>query len=316
MAACGGHLHDSNIATMLGRRMKNTPAAGIRSYNLFGESAELPDVLHVETIAARSALHDWELAPHRHGRLHQLLLVQRGGGTAWLGDATIELGALRPGSGPAARLVNVPAGEVHAFRFRPGTRGWVVMLADELIDGLLARSGDEHRVLGGACAVPAGPAVDALMQQLQHEFDARAAARALILRGLAATLLGQVARAIDAARPAPARGPDHALLRRFEALLEARFAEHWPVSAYANALAVTPTHLSRITRGATGLSASRLIDERLVREARRHLAYTQAPIKAVADTLGFADPAYFTRVFRRAAGVSPRDYRERFAPRA
>jgi AraC family transcriptional activator of pobA len=289
-------------------RRSSTPSAGIRSYNLFGESAELPDVLHVETIAARSSLHAWELSAHRHGRLHQLLFVRSGGGTAWLSDTTVALGA--------AHLVNVPAGEVHAFRFRPGTRGWVVMLADGLIEGLLSRCGDERRVLGNACVVPAGPAIDSLMRQLQHEFDARAAARALVLRGLAATLLGQVARAIDAAQPVPARGPDHVLLRRFEALLETHFTEHWPVAAYARALAVTPTHLSRITRAATGLATSRLIDERLVREARRHLAYTQAPIKAVADTLGFGDPAYFTRVFRRAAGLAPREYRERFAPRA
>lgn len=51
--------------------------ATIRSYALFGESGDLPDVLHCETIAARSALHGWELAPHRHAGLHQLLLVTR-----------------------------------------------------------------------------------------------------------------------------------------------------------------------------------------------------------------------------------------------
>ena len=54
---------------------------GIRSYSLFGESQHLPDVLHCETIAERSALHDWELAPHRHTRLHQVLLITSAG--AW-----------------------------------------------------------------------------------------------------------------------------------------------------------------------------------------------------------------------------------------
>ncbi len=48
----------------------------IQSYSLFGESQHLPDVLHCETIAERSVLHDWELAPHRHTRLHQLLLIE------------------------------------------------------------------------------------------------------------------------------------------------------------------------------------------------------------------------------------------------
>ena len=54
----------------------------ILSYNLFGEMRDLPDVVHCETIAARSVLHDWEFAPHRHARLHQVLLIERGGGRA------------------------------------------------------------------------------------------------------------------------------------------------------------------------------------------------------------------------------------------
>ena len=56
--------------------------SSIRSYNLFGETAELADVLHVETIKARSELHDWRLKPHRHARLHQFLFLTHGGGSA------------------------------------------------------------------------------------------------------------------------------------------------------------------------------------------------------------------------------------------
>ncbi len=300
-------------------RTRSSQPERIRSYNLFGESAELPDVLHVETLAARSALHGWELEPHRHGRLHQVLLMRRGGGTAWLGDARIDLA-------PPC-LVNVPAGEVHAFRFRPDSRGWVATLADELLDDVLARADDARRALAVARVVHADASIEALMVEVQHEFEGRAAARALVLRGLAAMLLGHAARAIDThleahpqahpdARSAAARrAADPALLRRFEALLEQHHAQRWAVADYARALAVTPTHLSRVTRTATGLAASRLIDERVVREARRHLAYTQAPVKVIADALGYADPAYFSRVFSRTAGLAPQAYRDRFAPR-
>ena len=60
--------------------MRGTARSAIRSYNLFGETSDVPDVIHCETIAARSVLHDWELEPHRHARLHQVLLIARGGG--------------------------------------------------------------------------------------------------------------------------------------------------------------------------------------------------------------------------------------------
>ena len=62
--------------------------AAIPSYALYGEehapdqapehAPDLADFLHIETIAARSALHDWEIAPHRHSGFIQILLVRDG----------------------------------------------------------------------------------------------------------------------------------------------------------------------------------------------------------------------------------------------
>lgn len=280
-------------------------SAAIQSYGLFGESSHLPDVMHCETIAARSVLHGWALAPHRHTRLHQVLLVQAGGGSASL-DGVLH--TLQAGS-----LVNVPPGHVHAFRFKRGTQGWVATLADELLDEILVRVGDVRSDIGRAAVVQAQPPMQLLMQQIWEEFCARSPARALVLRGLSSTLLGWVARALAADQPAQSPVAEQALVQRFKALLAAHFLEHWRVADYARALAITPTHLSRLTRAATGASALRLIEARTLREARRHLAYTHLSIATIAYAMGYADPAYFTRVFTRDAGMSPRAFRARLA---
>jgi AraC family transcriptional activator of pobA len=50
-----------------------------------------------------------------------------------------------------------------------------------------------------------------------------------------------------------------------------------------------------------------------MREARRQLAYTSLPVSTIAYTLGFADPAHFSRVFSRVEGLSPRGFRGRLA---
>jgi AraC family transcriptional activator of pobA len=280
-------------------------ASQIRSYQLFGESAELPDVLHCETIAARSALHDWELAPHRHGRLHQLLYIERGGGAAHLEGREYRL--------QRRSLVNVAAGDVHAFSFDPGTQGHVATFPLELLDELLEGVGETRRLLGRSAVTTADAGLGRAIGELAREFEGRAAARALVLRGLAATALGLAARAVARSEPAPAELQDSNLLRRFEALLEAHWQDHWSVADYAGALAITPTHLSRIARSATGQGASRLIEERLLREARRQLVYTHLRVKTIAYALGFADPAHFTKLFTRAAGISPRAFRSRLA---
>lgn len=295
MAEPGGDLYDSNMPTPRQRPRE------VRDYSLYGESQHLPDVMHCETIAQRSVLHDWELAPHRHERLHQLLLLRTGRGAVQLGEVAADLA---PGS-----LVNVPTGEVHAFRFEPGTDGLVLTLADVMLDELLAASPEVRRRLDQGWVAAADAATDALVQRLAAEYLATAPARALVLRGLAAAVLGTAVR-LGGSAAAAGGGPQAAqLLQRFEALLEANFRAHWRVADYARALAITPTHLSRVLRAATGVPASQLIDARLVREARRQLAFTSLRVSSIGDMLGFADPALFSRVFTRVVGVPPSVFR-------
>jgi AraC family transcriptional activator of pobA len=277
----------------------------IQSYSLFGESTHLPDVLHCETIAARSVLHDWELAAHRHARLHQILVLSSGGGVAHLDGSTH---ALRAGS-----LVNVPPGHVHAFRFQKNTQGWVTTLADELMNELCVGVGDVRHDLSRACVVEADPAISLTMTQIWQEFSGHAKARALVLRGLSAVLLGWVARTMREEAPTDTPLNESHAVQRFKDLIDVHFLKHWQVSDYAKALAISPTHLSRLTRAATGGSALRLIEARMMREARRNLAYTNLSISTIAYTLGYSDPAYFSRVFTRDAGVSPKAFREQIS---
>ena len=295
---------DEDSVVLYNSNMKKTAAArSIRTYNLFGEAGDLPDVVHCETIAARSVLHEWEFAPHRHARLHQILLIESGGGQATLEGRTHPL---RP-----MRAINVPAGDVHGFTFKPGTQGWVLTVAAEMLDEVLTPAEGLRRVLAQPAVVRGTPQMRAAMGQIFVEFAGRRFARAHLLRALSAALIGLVARQMSGKEPTPSGTANADLFQRFEALLELHFLEHWTVSRYAGALSVTPTHLSRLARAATGHSASHLILERIVREARRNLVYTNLPISTIAYALGFDDPAYFSRLFSGATGQSPRSFRDK-----
>ncbi len=283
--------------------MPRTPLKpAIQSYNLFGELRDLPDVVHCETIAARSVLHDWEFTPHRHARLHQVLLIARGGGRATLEGRTQRL---RP-----MDALNIPAGRVHGFAFKPGTQGWVVTLATEILDEALTPQEGLGRVLAEAVLFRGTPLLRRLMRDIFVEFGARQFARAHVLKALSALLLGLVARALaDGKLPGGSAGETE-ILEKFEDLLDAHFVEHWPVARYAAALKITPTHLSRLSRQAFGCPATHMIRDRIVREARRNLVYTNLPISTIAYALGFDDPAYFSRTFANATGLSPSEFRE------
>jgi AraC family transcriptional activator of pobA len=279
-----------------------TSAPAIRVYNLFGEAGDLPDVVHCETIAARSVLHNWTLAVHRHARLHQVLLIERGSGEATLDGRVV---ALKPG-----QIVNVPVGHVHGFRFEPDTQGWVLTIAAEILDEALLASEGLRGALSRSAVVRGTRQIRATMKQIFAEHAARDFGRAHVLRALSAAMIGLVARALTSESGHNGTG-ESGLFRRFEALLEQHHLQRWSVADYAQTLSITPTHLNRITRAATGDTASHLILNRLIREARRNLVYTNLPVSTIAYTLGFEDPAYFSRVYAAATGLSPRAFRAR-----
>lgn len=114
-----------------------------------------------------------------------------------------------------------------------------------------------------------------------------------------------------------ARHPDDAArsrngtIDRFRSLIERDFRRLHRVRDYAQKLDLSPGHLNMLCRTHFGRSASAEIHQRLLLEARRLLRYTDKPAFAIAQELGFADPAYFGRFFRRESGVTPRRYRLR-----
>ena len=129
-------------------------------------------------------------------------------------------------------------------------------------------------------------------------------------------LLGLVAVWMDrqiaqAGAAEPARRPDAArrLAERYARLLERDHRSGMAVADYAAALGVTPTHLSRACKAASGRPAHALLQDRLLFEARRLLVETQLPVKQVARDLGFSSPAYFTRAFQTHTGHTPSEFR-------
>jgi len=101
------------------------------------------------------------------------------------------------------------------------------------------------------------------------------------------------------------------LVARYAALLERDFRSNLSVAEFAEALGVTPTHLTRACRATCGRSAHMLLEDRVLFEARRLLTETRMPIKHVAQMLGFNSAGYFTRAFQKTAGMTPSAFRKK-----
>ena len=266
------------------------------------------DWLHCEDLAVRGRLHDWTIPAHRHEGLHQFQLLQRGHAEVVFDSVPQRVQA------PAALMV--APGCVHAFRYSSDSAGLQVTVPSARLSAALAGTPLLAARLGTSRVLPA-ERVRRARQQLQRlfvdladEFEQAAPGRT---EALAARLLLLATWFLREAGDVPAeqarRSWRDTLVQRFRALLEVQLKRHQPIAAYAAELNVTPDHLSRVCRAVTGLSALDLLHERLVLEARRLLAYTEAPVTEVARELGFDDPAYFSRFFARRAGLAPQAYR-------
>ncbi|MES2536797.1 MAG: helix-turn-helix domain-containing protein [Pseudomonadota bacterium] len=287
-----------------------SPVTDVPVYKLYGEFEQwlMPDMVHCETIAARSELHDWQIDPHQHHGLFQILYLKSGSAKIRLDDRHHDLGA--------DGILLVPQMCIHGFKFSRDADGHVITLAYPLLGKISHGIGDWLTRLGSphihrladddesACLKTAFRALDI-------EYKGNAPHRNLLMESLLQAILIWLGRTASPAARAQTkginRGEEH--FAHFCAMIEEDYARHFPVAHYAHRTGITPAHLNVLCRQAVGQSALALIHERLLLEAKRKLVYTSMTVSVVSDTLGFSDPAYFTRFFKRQIGLSPKDFR-------
>jgi AraC family transcriptional activator of pobA len=284
-------------------------------YELYGElgrDAAL-DGLHVESIADRSRLHNWEIRPHRHASLVQLLLIESGLARVRIDALTLAL--------PGPAVIWVPTMVIHGFEFSPETVGHVVTMDQARVRALVGSSRGLWEALGAARAAsldagtPAERTLQAAATALRDDYAGTSPWRSQVLDGALLMVAALVARLaplasserLEAAEPA-GRAMQH--LARFREQVERHFRSHPSLDALARPLGITPTQLNRICRRHLNSSALDVLHQRLLLEAKRELGYTTLQVRQIADGLGFADPAYFTRFFQRLTGQSPSAWRE------
>jgi AraC family transcriptional activator of pobA len=287
--------------------------SAIPAFALYGEAFGAPaDMLHVEPIQARSRLYSWEIDAHTHQGLHQILWVASGPAEVALDDARENC------FGPMA--IVIPPRVVHAFRFSADTDGQVLTFnPGAVIEGDLPATGQAlrelfagPRLLNFESSAAVARRIGTLFEDLAEEFASADSAGSPVPLWLARAIIWRLARH-GAMQERGAHSGGHALFTRFMVLVEAHHREHWPVARYADELGLSPERLNRLTRAETGKAALELVHARLVREACRGLTYIAAPISKLAYELGFEDPAYFCRFFKRRTGRNPRDYRRAIA---
>lgn len=288
----------------------NKPALpSIPEFKLYAESLDwpTPDLLHCETLSRRSREHHWEIKPHRHADLCQLLFVHKG-------QAELQIEGRRTLLGESAIQI-LPPLSVHGFGFSEDIEGYVLTLAAPLMAYFQAQLEHQVNALGVAESYPArgdGDYLDSLFSALQREYLGHQPEREMLMHSLVSVIVAWVSRQAIQRRSAsqrPQRSREY--FNGYIQLVEEHYREHVKVEDLAHKLGISVSHLNGTCRELAGQPALQIMHERQLLEAKRLLTYTAMTIYEVSDTLGFSDPTNFTRLFRRRVGISPKAFRDR-----
>lgn len=293
----------------------------------------LDDRIHYDELNNLADFFGRDMPVHRHAQYLQIHFVS-GGKTHFHIDQSIY-----HTEGPACFLT--PATVPHSFNTQQSSTGHVITIHESLLWQLM-RDGLQEEMKGRSIrplCVQQSALPESLHQQWQslcvcfdsiaEEWNHALLGKRLQLQSLVRMLLIQLLRfseftandsvatndAEATTMPSESTGSERVnsddlnLFQEFSRLVEEHYREHWHLIRYASELRVSETRLNKVCRQISNRSSKKLATDRVFQESRRLLVFTSYSVNSISEQLGFKDPAYFARAFKKHCGMTAACYR-------
>lgn len=212
-------------------------------------------------------------------------------------------------------ILIVPARTVHGFLFEAGTAGTVLTLSDRFLRDLTLQEPQFLSLFETAAQFPLRDAAQltAVLEGLRRELVWTAPAHGTAVNAFLSLVLVETIRIASQGprKNQAAPGEKRQLVARFRDLIEQKFRLTTSVGAYATELGVSIARLREACLSVAGATPVQLIHDRLLLEAKRALLYSDMTVAETGYSLGFSDPAYFSRFFSKHAGASAIQFRKK-----
>ncbi len=271
-----------------------TPTAPVSAVN--------DNQIRIMTLAQMTHSGTWQLE-QLHLRDHHLLL--------WItrGQGRLLLHGLRRGFG-AHNAIFIPAGKLLAIETGRHIQGQALIIPN---DGrvLLPDRTQQLRLQDGLAQAE----LTGLLEDLRREIHENRTYLTESLTAIASLVSIWLRRQMQLHGAPPRASSAERIVRRFADILAETYSSGRPMQDYARDLDITPTHLTRVCRQSSGLTAADMLSQVVQHQARMMLIKTSIPINEIADSLGFGSAAYFTRFSQQHFGASPSQVRKAASPR-
>ena len=249
---------------------------------------------------------------HRHD-FHSILYVQ--------GGETVQEVDFLEYKLRANQLLVIPKGCIHCEKTIQGIQGYVVLFKDdffsniqkELLNGLL------HYVMSTENFMLEIDLQNQAMLQNYFEllFYEQAESdnhnQTFILQNLMLALLNRLENIVGGEMGNQSFIGYRSVYQKFINNLEENYVKEKSVRFYAQSLHLTTRQLNVVLKKILGKTAQDIIIDHLMLQARRLLCFETKSIKEIAADLGYDNPFYFSRLFKKRLEMSPEEFRSRFA---
>ncbi len=109
---------------------------------------------------------------------------------------------------------------------------------------------------------------------------------------------------------------DESVINHFGKILNTQFAVHHNVVDYAKTVHMEPKNLLRLFQKLGLQNPSVIIKQKLMLEIKSELIYTNKSIRDICFGIGFSDPAYFSRFFKKNTGITLKGFRKKYPNKA
>ena len=265
----------------------------------------------------KALLHDHDLAQEdvisldAHRDDHYLfLLMEKGKGRGMVDFQVFNL--------KGNNLLLILPGQVHKYsRVSKDTEGWFLAMDTGLIPDEF-RAVLEDPLLALRPINPGAPCMEQMKRclELAHDLDQQTATgyskRAVY--SLLTTFVAMVTNIYAQQRDMPIgkRSRPQVITRDFRALLTQEYKKLKSPGDYAAALHLSLSYLNEAVKEATGFTVTYWIHQEVMLEAKRLLYHSSCTVKEIAYELGYEDPTYFSRLFKKTVGKTPGEFREQY----
>ncbi len=283
----------------------------IPTYNICNllNQAEKPQDLTVYDLQTFLTEHENMVFPHRHS-FYQLLYI-----TSGIGRHVIDFEEY---NSKAGSMYFLAPGQVHEWIFDEKIEGIIINFSDGFFGSFLAnrRYIEDFPFFignGGYSSLELDPTeqifVENSFKNINDEYQLCSDCSIDLIRTYLLQMFLVLNRKLTGNEIKQENGHNYFLLRNYEKLVEQYYIDKRLPKQYAEMLFVTPNHLNALCRHATGKSAGEIIRDRVLLEAKRLLVNSDNNIGEIGWQLNFESNSYFTRFFKKYAGVTPDEFR-------